>query len=663
MNHLLGVVAISVTSLFAGRLEGAVASSVYYLERSRQAEGLEDFSVRLSVTIHESLLAQGAASTAVLEDPRGGQYAVTGSLRNGNVSFSTLVPLDRIEDAGGVWKLTINEGLGADEDLRIHIPQTEAAAFPIYPAFPEHPYQDDASRIRFVWNTASTSLSTGSGTMISTGNGSSVYGYQPGGPRTVATAHNKSVSGAVIKTPGGDSKGAVTTQMLESESRMNVFTDAEPRELSGLTTAVNGGLEFLASGLEKGGRYAVLGKTEDGPWIESYRFTAVSNAHLHAEAAGEGARSFMIEKDPNNAPFAEGQTLAVVEDTPLEMTLSASDPDEDELDFEIVTPPAKGTLQGSGANWTYTPDENVHGSDQFEFRVNDGAERLAFSEIARVTLDIASVNDRPVAADAEFFTMKNGTIGFKLPGSDGDGDALTYQLLGAPAKGTLRGVAPNLSYKAMGPGQWTFRYTASDGNTVSEPGTITMRVRATNQKPVAQAASVVANMGESTPLPLSATDADHDALTYSITKRPKNGVLTGTPPNVSYQPKPGFRGSDSVSYVANDGGVNSKAAVIGIVVVNPNNKAPVANTLAVSGPVRKPVPVLLGGSDVDGDLLGFRVTTQPTNGKLTGKAPRLVFRPAAGFTGTTTFSYVANDGVVDSTPAVVTVTVGTPVVE
>lgn len=663
MNHLLGVVAVSVASLLAGRLEGAVASSVYALERSRQAEGLEDFSIRLSVTIHESMLAHGAASTAVLEDPRGGQYALTGSLRNGNVSFATLVPLERIEDGGGVWKLTINEGSGVDEDLRIHIPQTDVTAFPIYPVFPEHPYQDDASRIRFVWNTASASFSTAGGTSVSTGNGSSVYAYQPGGPKAVSTTHHKSINGAIIKTPEGVSKGAVTSQSLGSESWMSVFTDAEPRELSGQTTAVSGGLEFLASGLEKGGRYAVLGKTDDGPWIEAYRFTAVSNAHLYSEAAGEGARSLVIEKDPNSAPLAEGQTLAAIEDTPLEITLSASDPDEDELAYEIVTQPAKGTLQGSGANWIYTPDENVSGSDQFEFRVNDGAERLALSEIARVTLDIASINDRPVAADAEFFTMKNGMIGFKLPGSDGDGDALTYQLLGAPAKGSLRGEAPNLSYKAAGPGQWTFRYTASDGDTVSEPGTITLRVRATNQKPVAQAASVVANMGESTLLPLGATDADHDALTYSITRRPKNGVLTGTPPNVSYQPKPGFRGSDSVSYVANDGGVNSKPAAIGIVVVNPHNQAPVANALAVSGPARKAVPVQLGGSDADGDGLGFRVTTQPLNGKLSGKAPRLVFRPAAGFTGTTTFSYVANDGVVDSAPAVVTVTVGTPAVE
>jgi hypothetical protein len=638
----------------------AITSSVYYLERSRQAEELEDLSIRISVSITEGTLSLGAASTAVLEDPEGGLHATDASSRGGNMSFAATVPLERIEDGGGVWKLTVNAGQGVDEDLRIHIPETTADAFPIYPQFPEHPYQEDAGKIRFVWNTAASSISTGGGTVVSTANGSSVYGYAPGGPRPVRVSHLQSIAGATIKNPDGTPRGPVTTQEFQSESRMEVFTDAEPRDLAGQTTTEDGVLEFLASGLVKGSLYAILGKTGEGPWEEIQRFTAISNAHLYTEAVGEEERAFMVVANPNRAPSADGQALVATEDTPLPFTFSATDPDGDELAFEIVTPPSKGVIEVSESGWTYVPNANAVGADGFTFRADDGAERSAFSEEAQVTVFISPVNDVPVAADAQFFTMKGGTMAITLPGSDVDGDSLTYQVLGEPSKGKLSGTAPHLTYKAAGAGEWDFSYTVSDGSAVSAPGTITVQVRGTNQKPVALPASVTANRGEPVLLPLLGLDTDHDALTWSIAKKPKNGVLTGTPPAVSYRSNPGFRGTDSVSFVVNDGGASSKPAVIRIQVVNPDNQAPVVNSFVAVGPVKKALPIVLAGTDADGDPLSYRVTSQPTNGKLTGKAPNLKFKPAAGFVGTTSFSFVANDGSVDSLPATVTVAIGNP---
>ncbi|MCW1884687.1 Ig-like domain-containing protein [Luteolibacter flavescens] len=637
----------------------AISSSVFYLERSQQAEGLESLSIRLSVTITEGTLAQGAASTAVLEDPAGGLHAITGSARSGSVSFAATVPLETLADAGGVWKLTVNEGAGADEDLRITVPTVEMDAFPVYPAFPKHPYEGDASKIRFVWNTAASAISTAGGSVVSTGNGSAVYGYTPGGPRQVDVSHIQSINGATIANPDGTPRGPVTTQSLQSQSWMEVFTDAEPRELAGQTTTTDGVHEFFASGLVKGGRYAVLGRTGEGAWEEIYRFVAVSNAHVYEEEQGEEPRSFMIEADPNRAPVAEPAALAVVEDTPLPVTLYGSDADGDAFVFEIVTPPTKGVIDSRETGWFYVPNANVTGADEFTFRVNDGSERSAYSEPATVSIFISPVNDVPVATGGEFFTMKGGTFRFTLPGMDVDGDAMTFQVIDQPEKGKLTGTPPNLTYKAAKPGEWTFRYTVSDGQTTSAPGIITLRVRAENAKPVAQPSSVVAHMGQPLLLPLTGLDTDQDPLSFSITKKPKTGTLTGTPPAVYYTPKPGYRGTDSVSYVANDGKANSKPAVIQITVINPNNRAPVASSFVALGPpVKKVVPVVLSATDADGDPVTYRLLTQPENGKLTGKVPNLKFKPANGFTGTASFSYVANDGTVDSAPATVTIPVG-----
>jgi RHS repeat-associated protein len=85
------------------------------------------------------------------------------------------------------------------------------------------------------------------------------------------------------------------------------------------------------------------------------------------------------------------------------------------------------------------------------------------------------------------------------------------------------------------------------------------------------------------------------------------------------------------------------------------NQAPVANFQSVSVPANSSANILLTGSDADGDALSFSVAGGPLHGTLSGTAPRLVYQPAANYTGTDSFSFKANDGQADS--AIVTVSI------
>ncbi len=90
----------------------------------------------------------------------------------------------------------------------------------------------------------------------------------------------------------------------------------------------------------------------------------------------------------------------------------------------------------------------------------------------------------------------------------------------------------------------------------------------TNQPPVAEAQSV--GTPEDTPLAitLAGTDPDGDPLTYSVVTPPSNGTLTGTAPDLTYTPDPGYLGSDSFTFKVNDGAIDSTTAAINIT-VNP----------------------------------------------------------------------------------------------
>jgi subtilisin family serine protease len=91
------------------------------------------------------------------------------------------------------------------------------------------------------------------------------------------------------------------------------------------------------------------------------------------------------------------------------------------------------------------------------------------------------------------------------------------------------------------------------------------------------------------------------------------------------------------------------------------NTAPVANDDGASTPVDTAVTidVLANDTDADGDPLTVTNLTQPTNGSVVLNADNTVtYSPAAGFSGSDSFTYTANDGTVDSTVATVSVAVG-----
>lgn len=91
--------------------------------------------------------------------------------------------------------------------------------------------------------------------------------------------------------------------------------------------------------------------------------------------------------------------------------------------------------------------------------------------------------------------------------------------------------------------------------------------------------------------------------------------------------------------------------------VSTPNTAPVANAQQISVGSGASVSVILTASDVDNNSLTYAVTQQPARGSLSGSAPNLVYTANSNFTGQDSFKFKANDGIVDSTSATVSVTV------
>jgi formylglycine-generating enzyme required for sulfatase activity len=187
---------------------------------------------------------------------------------------------------------------------------------------------------------------------------------------------------------------------------------------------------------------------------------------------------------------------------------------------------------------------------------------------------------------------------------------------------------------------------------------------------VPQADDQLATVAFNTPTAITLTASDSDggpqALTFSIVSLPQHGMLTGTPPSVTYTPVAGYSGPDSFTFKANDGAADSNLATVSIAVQpggsgspGTTNQSPIADDQSVTVALDTPTAITLTGSDPDSgpDALTFSIVSQPQHGTLTGTPPSVTYTPDSGYSGPDSFTFTVNDGAADSDPATVSITV------
>ena len=161
---------------------------------------------------------------------------------------------------------------------------------------------------------------------------------------------------------------------------------------------------------------------------------------------------------------------------------------------------------------------------------------------------------------------------------------------------------------------------------------------------------------EDTPVSITliGNDPDGDALTYNVVTGPSHGRLSGTAPKLTYTPQPNFNGTDSFTFIINDGTVDSVPTTV-IIVVTAVNDPPTADDTCVTTQEDTYVSITLIGCDPDGDVLVYSVVNSPSNGELSGTGPNLSYAPNENFNGSDSFTFKVNDGTTDSAEATVSI--------
>lgn len=235
--------------------------------------------------------------------------------------------------------------------------------------------------------------------------------------------------------------------------------------------------------------------------------------------------------------------------------------------IEIVSSPQNGSLVPSLNSFNYIPNANFNGNDSFIYRIFDGTN---YSNSSSVNINVAPVNDNPIANTQNLITNEDTSLNISLSGFDIENSSLTYSLVSFPSNGTLSGTLPNLTYtpNANYTGSDSFTFKVNDGQLDSVVSTIYISVLPINDAPLISGSStlnVIQNSFQSGQV--SGSDVENSSLTYSLLAQPTKGSVSfGINGAYTYTASTNAFGADSFSIRVFDGELYSEPFIINVTI-------------------------------------------------------------------------------------------------
>ena len=525
----------------------------------------------------------------------------------------------------------------------------------------------DNAAAELTWTIASVAAN-GSATVSGTGT-SKVVNYTP------SADYNGADSFVVNVTDGTDSDTITVNVTVDAANDAPAITETTAaivtdEDVSGSVTLNATDIDTAAASIT----WTILTQAANGTASVNAVNTGASMLVTYAPSVNtNGSDSFVVQISDgeltdtitvnvtvnavDDAPaIAQGSTIDLItdENTAGSVALTAVDIDTDaaNLIWTVITDATDGvaSISGSGTNVSadYTPTANFSGNDSFVVQLSDGTSNVSIT----VNVTVNAVNEAPVitnGATATMTTNEDTQATLSLAATDADGDTLTWSIPvgsgasqgGVAVDGTgLVTYVPSLDTN----GTDTFSVQVSDGE-LTDTIAVTVTITAVNDAPViTEGSTSVLNTNEDDDtgsLTFSATDADGDALTWSVNTGAQHGIVTLNGSQFSYAPNIDFNGSDSFIVQVTDGVASATNTVT--VNVAAVNDAPMVTSTAVTTAVENQVYAYnVTASDVEGDAISYSLTTSPSGMAIDSTTGEIRWIPSV--TGTETVVVSVTDG-------------------
>ena len=336
--------------------------------------------------------------------------------------------------------------------------------------------------------------------------------------------------------------------------------------------------------------------------------------------------------DVNEPLVAEDDLVTIVEDTRTYLNVLANDNDPESADLTVTAPASTDNASlvvQPGGLIRYSPNPNFDKQDRFTYQISDGTDQAS----ATVIVTIEPVNDAPdfpvgpielkVAKDAQ----EGDKVGQPVTATDVEGGPVTYRLIGNnfpfeidTSSGQIL-VGPGASFDPTVQDTYTVAVRARDPGFAKSDILVTITVTATgvNEAPVASDDAAATAEDEAVVVHVLDNDRDpegDDLEVVSVTD-PQEGTaeVDAGGQTITYTPRADYHGADSFAYTVSDGHLDGQAEVS--VTIRSVNDAPAfaavpaERSVSENAQPRTKVGDPVIATDVDGDLLGYRLQGAP----------------------------------------------------
>ena len=321
----------------------------------------------------------------------------------------------------------------------------------------------------------------------------------------------------------------------------------------------------------------------------------------------------------NRAPVMPSQAdTTVAEGSAVSLSLTATDPDNDNLSYGATGLPAGLAIDNVTGVISGTPTFDAAGTYSITVTVtDDGVPSL--NAQATFNLDVTNTNRAPVIPTQADTTVAEGSaVSLSLAATDPDNDNLSYGATGLPTGLTIDSITSVISgtptFDAAGTYSITVTVTDDGVPSLNAQATFNLDVTNTNRAPVipTQADTTVAE-GSAVSLSLAATDPDNDNLSYGATGLPAGLTINSATGVINGTPTFDAAGTYNVTVTATDDGVPSlNAQATFNLDVTSTNRAPVMTSPStLSTTEGLPFELTLQATDPDGDTLSFTAEGLP----------------------------------------------------
>jgi hypothetical protein len=216
---------------------------------------------------------------------------------------------------------------------------------------------------------------------------------------------------------------------------------------------------------------------------------------------------------------------------------------------------------------------------------------------------------------------------------------------------------PNGNYH----GEDSFKFKVNNGNFDSNIVTISLLIVSVNDSPITKDDRSKTDEDTEINIDVLVNDSDLDGRldnnTLSIVSHPIEGKVRIINGKITYTPNSNYDGNDSFTYsVEDDEGLVSNVAKVSLSIKNIND-IPYAEEQNVSLKENNSKEIILGSFDNDNNAITYHILSLPLHGDLTGNLPNIVYTPHHNYVGNDRFLFKVNNGLDDSTSALVSIVV------